>query len=243
MTTVVKLGGSVITAKKDRETLDDRSLSRAAGAIAEADEEVAVVHGAGSFGHPHAAEYGVTETTGTHDYEAVTAIHGAVTTLTRFVVSRLHAADAPAVPVHPLSAGYRNEGGETRLPTGAVETLLSEGFLPVTHGDGVAHVGEGTTVVSGDELVVALARAVNADRVGLCSAVPGVLDDDGNVIDRIDSFDSVASVFGENPGADVTGGMAGKVQRSLGLDAPAFVFGLDELKAFLDGRDAGTRIE
>lgn len=242
MTTVVKLGGSVITEKEDRETLDDRSLSRAAAAIAAAEEEVVVVHGAGSFGHPHAAEHGVTETTGTHDHEAVAAIHGAVTTLTQFVVSRLHAENAPAVPVHPLSAGYRDEQG-THLPTGAVETLLAEGFLPVTHGDGISHAGAGMTVVSGDELIVTLARALDADRVGLCSAVPGVLANDGEVIDRIESFESVSSVFGENPGADVTGGMAGKVQRLLELDAPAFVFGIEELETFLDGRDAGTRIE
>lgn len=243
MTTVLKLGGSVLTAKDDRETLDDRALGRAAEAVAASDEELVLIHGAGSFGHPHAAEYDVTETAGTHDTAAVTAIHGAVTTLTQFVLARLHERDAPAVPVHPLSAGHRDADGETHLPTGAVETLLAEGFLPVTHGDGIAHAGEGMTVVSGDELVVRLADAVDADRVGVCATVPGVLDADGEVIPSVESFDDVSDALGASDATDVTGGMAGKVRRLLALDAPAFVFGLAELDAFLSGEAVGTRVE
>lgn len=241
--TVVKLGGSVLTDKTRRETLDDDALTRAADAVAAADDELVIVHGAGSFGHPHADDHGVTTTTGTHDHRAVTEIHGGVVTLNQFVRSRLHARDVPAVPVHPLSVAARDTAGETRFPADAVGTLLAEGFVPVTHGDGIAHASEGVTVLSGDEIVVLLAEALDADRVGLCSTVPGVLDENDEVIDRITSFDAVADALGASEGTDVTGGMAGKVQTLLGLDAPAFVFGLDELSAFLDGSDAGTRID
>ena len=243
MTTVLKLGGSVITEKDRRETLDGAALDRAADAVAGADEELVVVHGGGSFGHPHAAAHNVTRTAGTSDHEAVTEIHGGVVTLNQFVLSRLHARDVPAVPVQPLSVAHRTDDGETRFPAGAVETLLAEGFCPVTHGDGVAHADSGVTVLSGDEIVVLLARALDADRVGVCSTVPGVLDADGAVIDRIESFDAVADAFTTSDDTDVTGGMAGKVQTLLELQSSAAIFGLDELAAFLDGEAAGTRIE
>lgn len=249
-TVVVKLGGSLITEKDRPETLDGASLTAATDAIAAAlaDGDVdglVIVHGGGSFGHHHASEHDVSTTAGTHDAGAVMDVHGAMTTLNRFVLSRLHERDVPAVPVHPLSLSARPDGpnGRLDLPTGSTATLLSEGFVPVLHGDGVATADEGVTVVSGDELVVELATKLGADRIGVCSTVSGVLDGEGSVIPRVGSIDDVADVLGESDATDVSGGMAGKVEALLGLDAPAHVFGLDGLRSFLAGEEPGTRIE
>jgi isopentenyl phosphate kinase len=163
--------------------------------------------------------------------------------LNRRVVDALLARDVPAVPVHPLSLCARDGHGALSLPHASVETLLREGFVPVLHGDLVAHAGMGTTVVSGDELVTALASSIGADRVGMCSTVPGVLGSDGRVVPHIEAFDDVADALGGSESTDVTGGMAAKVRALLDLGAPAFVFGPAELDAFLAGADAGTRIE
>jgi isopentenyl phosphate kinase len=128
------------------------------------------------------------------------------------------------------------------LPTAQVRTLLSEGFVPVLHGDLVAHAGEGATVLSGDELVVELAPAVGADRVGVCSTVPGVLDEVGEVVERIEAFEDVAAALGGSDATDVSGGMAAKVHALLELDARAQVFGPDALADFLAGESPGTTI-
>ncbi|WP_247728850.1 isopentenyl phosphate kinase [Halovivax limisalsi] len=248
MTVVLKLGGSVITEKDRPETLDGAALDRAADAIAEARSagdvtDLVLVHGGGSFGHHHASEHGVSTTSGSHDVDAVHAIHGAMTTLDRFVLDRLVERDVPAVPIHPLSTASRRADGTLTFPTGQVETLVGEGFVPVLHGDLVAHETEGVTVLSGDELVVELARALAAERVGLCSAVPGVLDEDGTVVERIDSYDAVASALGESDATDVSGGMAGKVRSLLELESSASIVGLSDLRAFLAGERPGTTIE
>ena len=244
MTVVLKLGGSVITQKDEPETVDQTALSAAASAIAESavGDDIVVVHGGGSFGHHHAAEYGVSTTEGTHDADGVQAIHGAMCRLNAAVVDALTEAGVPAVPVHPFSAATRDADGNLSLPTAQVTTLLAEGFVPVLHGDLIAHGGAGATVLSGDELVVELASAVDADRVGVCSTVPGVLDEDGAVIDRIEAFEAVASALGESDVTDVSGGMAGKVRALLALSAPALVFGPDALPAFLAGDCPGTTI-
>ncbi|MXR42274.1 acetylglutamate kinase [Halobaculum sp. WSA2] len=243
MVTVLKLGGSVVTEKDRPETLDDDTLASLSAAIAAADvEDLVVVHGGGSFGHHHAAERGVSSTEGIRDVDGVMAVHGAMTTLNRFVLSRLHAEDVPALPVHPFSAAARDAEGELSLMTDQVATMLDEGFVPVLHGDGVVHAGEGVTVLSGDEIVAALGDALDADRVGLCSTVPGVLDGDDEVIPRIDAFDEVADVLGVSDATDVTGGMAAKVRELLALGSPAYVFGPDDVDAFLAGEEPGTRI-
>jgi isopentenyl phosphate kinase len=244
MTTVLKLGGSVITDKSEPERVDDRALATVADAIAAAAVGgLVVVHGGGSFGHHHAARHGVSTTDGTHDPRAVDDIHGAMNRLNRAVLDALLARDVPAIPVHPLSLCRRDDGGTLALPAEPVATLLDEEFVPVLHGDLVAHAGAGATVVSGDELVTALASGLDADRVGMCSTVPGVLDDEGDVITRIESFEAVADALGASDATDVTGGMAAKVRALLDLGAPAFVFGPADVAAFLAGDDAGTRID
>jgi isopentenyl phosphate kinase len=239
---VLKLGGSVVTDKSSPETVAADALDRAAEAIATYGRSLAVVHGGGSFGHPHAERHGVTTTAGTTDARAVGDINGAMTDLNAAVVGALVERGVPAVPVHPLSLASRDTAARLSLPVEVPRRMLGEGFVPVLHGDVVVHEGRGATVVSGDELVVALARGLGADRVGLCSDVPGVLDTDGEVVDRIGAFEEVADALGGSADTDVTGGMAAKVRELLELGAPADVFDLDGLAAFLDGGAPGTRI-
>lgn len=246
-TVVLKLGGSVITEKDDPETLDGPALDAAADAVADAlagdVSNLVVVHGAGSFGHHHASRHGVTKTEGSHEAAAAVEINRSMKTLDEFVLARLHDRDVPAVPVHPFSAASRDRHGTLTLPTGQVRTMLGEGFVPVLHGDVVAHEGAGVTILSGDEVVVEVAEGVDADRVGFCSTVPGVLDDADEVIPEIRSYDEVARYLGDSDATDVTGGMAGKVRELLELGAPASIFGPGALGEFLSGGTPGTRID
>jgi isopentenyl phosphate kinase len=244
VTTVVKLGGSVVTDKSEPETIDSEALAGAADAIADADvADLILVHGGGSFGHHHAAAHGVTDSEGTHDAAGVLAIHDAMRELNDAVVDALQDRDVAALPVHPLSAGHRDADGVTTFPSAQVETMLAEGFVPVLHGDVIAQSEEGATVLSGDEIVTLLARQLSADRVGLCSTVPGVLDTDDTVVERIDSFESVADALGASDATDVTGGMAGKVRALLELDTPASIFGPADLSSFLAGEQPGTLVQ
>lgn len=262
MTTILKLGGSVVTEKDHPETLDDPALDRVVATIADhldarhrpdsvdsgdnesgTVDELVVVHGGGSFGHHHAAEHGVSTTDGTDDAAAIAAIHDAMVSLNGAVVDSMQSHAIRALPVSPLSLASRDEGGELSLPPAPVERMLGEGFVPVLHGDVITHEGKGGTILSGDEIVRSLATSLSADRVGLCSTVPGVLDDDGTVVSEIDSYEAVAAVLGESETTDVTGGMAGKVRAMLELGPPAAIFDPDALGAFLRGERVGTVID
>ncbi|WP_368409304.1 isopentenyl phosphate kinase [Halomarina litorea] len=246
--TVLKLGGSIVTDKDSPETLAKHAIAHAAMAIAgyveaEADNDLVLVHGGGSFGHFHASEHDVTPTEGSRDGAAVLAIHEAMQELNEAVVGALADEKVPALPVHPLSAARRSAEGDLSLPLETTATMVEEGFVPVLHGDVVVHEGAGATILSGDELVVELARGLDADRVGLCSAVPGVLDEAGSVVRRIQAFEDVESVLGASESTDVTGGMAAKVQELLDLEMPASIFAVDDLGPFLAGDAVGTRID
>lgn len=256
MLTVLKLGGSVVTKKDVPETVDTGSLDRASEQIRtflEGDLDSApddgsndpgqlvVVHGGGSFGHHHAAKHGVSSTEGSSDASALTEIHRAMGELNAAVVEALHERHVAALPVRPLSVAFRDETG-LQFDTAAVSAMLDAGFVPVTHGDVIVDSEQGGTILSGDDIVVSLARSLGADRVGLCSTVPGVLDGDDEIIDRIDSYAEVEGVLGESNATDVTGGMGHKVRELLDLDAPASVFDVEALGRFLGSGQAGTVI-
>jgi isopentenyl phosphate kinase len=242
VTVVVKLGGSVVTEKDAHETVDEAALRTTADALAGATDPLVVVHGGGSFGHPNAAEYGVTTTAGTSDPAAVDAIHGAMVRLNGHVAAALRDAGLAAVPIHPFSVASRDAEGNLELPGTGLRRTLAEDFIPVLHGDLVVQEGEGATVLSGDELVPAVATAFGADRVGVCSTVPGVFGDDGTVLKAIESETAIPDAVGGSDATDVTGGMAGKLRQLLALDVPAQVFGPDALGAFLEGKGPGTRV-
>ncbi len=243
MTAVLKLGGSVITEKDEPETVDTAALSAAAslspnrqsGRISSS----FTAAGASATTTPpitvSARPRGPTTWTA---YRPSTARCVGSTPLS----SMNSLAGSSGCPDPPVLGGHTRRDSDLSLPTAQVTTLLDEGFVPVLHGDLVAHAGAGATVLSGDELVVELAPAVDADRVGVCSTVPGVLDEDGTVIDRIETFEAVASALGGSDATDVSGGMAGKVRALLALSAPAVVFGPDALPAFLAGESPGTTI-
>lgn len=243
MLTVLKLGGSVITEKDTPETVAADALDRAATAIAESrspGDDIVIVHGGGSFGHHHASNHGVSSTDGSHDGAGLLEIHRAMGRLTDAVLDSLAGHEVEGLPVRPLSAAYRKGDGSVDFAVGSIRTMLAEGFVPVINGDVIAHAGEGGTIISGDTIVVSLARALEADRVGLCSTVPGVLDDEGAVIPEIDEYETVQSVLGGSDATDVTGGMAAKVRRLLELESPASIFDLESLPAFLETGTAGT---
>lgn len=254
MRTILKLGGSVITDKQNPETVDQDRLDAVVETVSDwltPASDLVVVHGGGSFGHQAANKYELSREMGTRDVAALVAVHRAMTRLNDYVIDACHELDVGAVPVRPFSLCTRqSRPGESTVrgeisitcPTEPVETMLEEELVPVLHGDIVVHEGVGGSILSGDELVVALGAALDADRIGVCSTVPGVLDADGNVIPEITSYDAVRAVLEGSEVTDVTGGMAGKVDTLLAFDGPAALFGPAELETFLETGTAGTAI-
>lgn len=243
MVTVLKLGGSVITEKEHPEILATERVDQIADRLQSSmTDRLILILGGGSFGHPAADRHGLSVELGTHDARAIADVHGAMLRLVDHVIERLVEREIPAVAFHPMSMGVR-DGDTLTLSHDGVQAAFEEGFIPTLHGDGIVTVDDGVTILSGDTLVADLAHQFDADRVGLCSRVPGVLDEEGKVIDRIEHFSSVSSVVGESDATDVTGGMAGKVETLLDLGIPASVFDLDSLGDFLEGAQPGTTID
>ena len=243
MTVVLKLGGSLITEKDEQGVIDHDGLRVVAEQIGSAAvEDLIVIHGGGSFGHPIAAEYGLTRTSGSRDPTAVREIGRAMAQLSDAVVTALDVAGCRPFAVSPRGSVVKEDTGDISIAPNVLDVLLEEGFVPVLHGDIAVHRGAGCSIVGGDELAVAVSEALAADRIGLCANVPGVLDADGTIIPRVQEFDHVADLLEAPKGTDVTGGIGWKIEALLATEIPSAIFGRDALDRFLAGDLPGTRV-
>ena len=227
---VLKLGGRLLTDKKEEATIS-QNFSQIIEKVAENPDGV-IIHGAGSYGHPPAKKHGLAS----GSRKGVLETHRAIKKLNEKIVDELRDRGIKPMPVHPLSMSYRDS--ETRIMLEHLEKMVQEGFTPVLHGDGIVTEGKGFTVLSGDEILAKIEEKFQTRRAGFCTSVPGVLDQHGEIIEEIDSMENFQDQG--TRGVDVSGGMKGKLQEIFDHRIDAEIFGEKDLEKFLEGEKVGT---
>jgi isopentenyl phosphate kinase len=244
---VLKLGGSVVTDKAGDCAIRTDRIAEIAGEIARRPGiQIALIHGAGSCGHPQARRNRLEKGVPPGNPAGITETHAAVAGLNAAVVDALRQAGREAVGIHPLGHCVAVDGRLKDPDWRAAGLLLTLGITPVLHGDVVVDTVRGASIVSGDQLVASLARALAPVRVGLATDVPGVRGGDGAVMGNI-RRGQARGVLGGSRNTDVTGGMEGKIDELLALaDAgiSSSIFHASRIGDFLDGRPhGGTTVE
>ncbi len=180
---VVKLGGSAVTDKQSFERLDQRRLDATAAQLAARDGgRVALVHGAGSFGHFHARQHAVSKGVGHQSFTwlGFALTRGSVTRLNSLVVRALLAEGVPAVGIPAMPLCRTRAGALTRAGRHAIvdaaRRALGCGMMPVFHGDATYDDGRGSAILSGDTLVEELCVALAPRCALFLTDVPGVYD-------------------------------------------------------------------
>ncbi len=247
---ILKIGGSVITDKGSissaRKDEIDRISREIASFKAEADLNLILVHGAGSFGHPQALKYVNQE----FDAQGVYFIHRSVKILNSMVLDSLSGFGVRALPVHPLSSCLLEDGKIVDFQIGQIKLMLDKGIVPVIHGDMAMDRTRGASVLSGDRIVPYLAVVMNTSKIGAGSDIDGVLDDTGAVIKKITpcSFIDIKKHIQGSKSVDVTGGMFGKVSEFVELSKKGIrsrIFNASRkgmVSKFLYSEDVGTLI-
>lgn len=225
----VKLGGSFITDKKAADSLKVQRVTSAARMIRKAldeapaaGEDLSVVlgHGAGSYGHILAKEYGavsgVHPTTG---WEGFHKIRDSMADMNLRFVRGCNKGGLFPVTVQPSAVALAKKGLVARLDVKNITEFLRLGQIPLLHGDIVPDSEQGFTIASTEALLAALVEYVHFDRVVMVSDTDGVLDEKGATIERIDrrNIEAVAACLGGSGSPDVTGGMRGKVEWTFSL--------------------------
>ncbi|WP_214044614.1 isopentenyl phosphate kinase [Methanomethylovorans sp.] len=247
--TILKIGGSVITDKRAEDgVVRVNEIHRIAQEISGFQKKLIIVHGAGSFGHPQAKKFSLSE-----QFNVAGSIitHLSVKDLCNIVVGILNEHNISAVGVHPMCCMLADNGRIKTMFLDHIYCMLERDIIPVLHGDVVMDNSLGTSVISGDQIVPYLAKQMKAGILGIGSATEGVLDNKGSTIPVITpkNFRNVKQHIGGSENTDVTGGMLGKVQEMLELSDNGYItsriFNASKpgnIERFLKGEKIGTAI-
>lgn len=227
---IIKIGGSALTVKDaDKPTLDEENLERIAGELSAYNDDMIIVHGAGSYGHIYAKKYGIGDVISNvndHLYklEGVCRTQASVQLLNYMVCEKLQEKGIPAIGMKPSAYMTTNNKRIDMCDTGLIRKYLDNGFVPVLYGDAVLDNNDYMkyAIISGDQIITYLAEDLNADRVILSSDVDGIYTDnpktnpDAELLEVVTRDTDLKTTENENQ-ADVTGGMYGKIRELLDL--------------------------
>ncbi|KON33755.1 MAG: hypothetical protein AC479_03230 [miscellaneous Crenarchaeota group-6 archaeon AD8-1] len=219
--TILKIGGSVITDKSGELSARTEIINRIANEIKKANiNQLIIVHGGGSFGHPIAKKYGIKEGL-KQEYQKVgfAETHHVMTVLNGLFMDALIWHNFPSVSVAPSSCIVTENGRINFFDQTIIGSLLKMGITPVLYGDAILDSTLGFTVISGDQIVSYLARNFGANKIVIGVDVDGLCDSDPKKTKNSKLYkhltlkeleDKKHSIAASNS-LDVTGGMLGKI--------------------------------
>lgn len=226
-TTVLKIGGSVITAKQEnRFEIKKEALHRIAAEILAArqilPQRLILVHGAGPFGHTMVSRYGIANGLDVPaGIEGFVRTHNSMQDLNYVVMDVMRSAGLLGFPIQPSAVIEQEKRRILRFDTATIRGLLAldPGIVPILYGDMVLDRAQQGSVVSGDAIVSWLAADLGASRVLLGTDVDGIFtgdpkrDPQAQRVERIDrgNFESVRLAVRGATTVDVTGGMEKKL--------------------------------
>lgn len=246
MVRVLKIGGSILTDKSGERGAIQEEIERVAREVATRPQDLVLVHGAGSFGHIPARQYCLPQR---FSPEGLRVTHESVVRLNHLLLEALAGAGVDSLPVHPLSCLTLSGGRIESFAIEPITKMLECGIMPLLHGDVAMDLTGGAGIVSGDQLVSYLARALQAEVVAVGCNVDGVLLS-GRPLAEVQRSDlpRIEGAVGGSAGIDVTGGMRGKLDELLELaDAGigAMIFNASRegnIVRVLQGEAIGTKI-
>lgn len=223
--TILKIGGSVITDKSEELKAKTDVMDRLATEVQKTNEgNLVIVHGGGSFGHPKAQQYKIKEGYREDSQKIGFAeTHHVMTVLNGLLMDALIWHSVPALSVTPSSVIMTKNGRIQSFNEPPLRRMLEMGFLPVMYGDAVLDAEIGFTILSGDQLVAALATGLSAERIVIGVDVDGIFEADPKVEKNarmlehltISELRKLQNNFGKSTACDVTGGMFGKMAELL----------------------------
>lgn len=258
---ILKIGGSAITDKTGELAAKTEIINRLAEEIKRADlDNLIIVHGGGSFGHPTAAKYGIKDG---YKEDATQKLgfaetHHVMTVLNGLVMDALIWHEIPAISIAPSSCVLTENGKVKFFDETVLKAIQKMAFTPVMYGDAVLDEKLGFTILSGDQLVTYLAIKYNAQKIVIGADTDGLFDCDPKTNPNAKPYKHLTLAelkeiqprLGKAQGTDVTGGMAGKIAELIpAVEAGVHVTitgatkGLSIYRALTDQSILGTEIE
>jgi isopentenyl phosphate kinase len=194
-------------------------MDRLAKEIKKSEQEVILIHGAGSFGHIYAKKYNLNE-----GYQNSEQIQGFSLTqlntqyLNTLVLKSLQKNGIPAISISPHTILKLNDHKIHKINYEIFEDYLKNNFTPVSYGNVVLDNKKGFSICSGDLIIKLLSKYFKPEKIiflidedGIYTSNPKI-DKNAKFINNITPFElkKLSTTLDDHP--DVTKGMKGKIE-------------------------------
>jgi isopentenyl phosphate kinase len=223
--TVLKLGGSLLTDKSKpyeaRETLM-RSIAQEIKICVDEGliEDLVLVHGVGSFGHPPVLEYKLHKGyTGPEQFIPLSKTQRIVNEFRHLITKVFQEEGLPVNLLHPSSMVVAEKMKITKSFFEPLKGWMSLGMIPLLGGDLLYDKAMGFSVGSGDLLAVELANQLGAKRLIYAMDVDGFYSDNPKINKEASLMETISlpqlvtilKDMEQKGAADASGAMKGKL--------------------------------
>jgi isopentenyl phosphate kinase len=224
---LVKLGGSVITEKRELRNFRDDVTRRLLGEIKESGSQVVLVHGAGSFGHILASKYGLKDGFSNDDQiKGISEVQYDVRELNMRILRLASDLGLNPVSIPPAATVVCRSKKISQLNTEPFSSSVKLGMTPITFGDVVFDSEIGFCICSGDDLMFHLSKAFKPEKAIFVTDTDGIFEAnpkkhegakvlkqvDQGVLERLKIHRKQCESCRGDEGDDATGGILRKVE-------------------------------
>jgi isopentenyl phosphate kinase len=222
----LKLGGSLITDKNKTDSPNLHKIEEIAVEIASALRDVPELqlvlgHGSGSFGHHAAREFNTRAgVSSPKEWMGFAHVWDRAHALNTIIEQALVKASIPALTFSPSSCIITRNHAVQSWNTTPLQMALKNHLVPLIHGDVVFDEQLGGTILSTEELFIALSKHLVPDQILLAGIEPGVWQnypEKDTIISKITPATFAVNKPGDmrSSSPDVTGGMGSKIASML----------------------------
>ena len=222
---LLKLGGSLLTDKNTPFSIREEVVKNAIQQIINANKRLILIHGGGSFGHPIAKKYNISQGINIsikNQIFGLTETHKAMVQFNSQIIEKFLEKEYPALSIQPSSIFIKRLNEISFESIEPIETSLDLGILPVLYGDIILENEGNFSIISGDRIILELCKKLKNYSI---SKVIFVIEKDGIFVEDIENDKKIINLASEislkeldkikladlGNKIDVTGSIRGKI--------------------------------
>ena len=161
---LLKLGGGLLTDKNKPLSIREDVVRSAVKQIIDANEKIILIHGGGSFGHPLAKKYSISngiDKTIPNQILGVAETHHAMVKFNSYLIEQFLENNYPVLSFQTSSIFTKDSGVISAKSLDVIETTLDLGIMPILYGDIILDKQGSFSIISGDQIILALNQSLN----------------------------------------------------------------------------------
>ncbi|MFX1363609.1 MAG: type 2 isopentenyl-diphosphate Delta-isomerase [Promethearchaeota archaeon] len=220
---LLKLGGSLLTDKNKPFSLREEILEKCLNQIIDSKKSIILIHGGGSFGHPLAKKYKISQGLNKSIENQIIGLsktHDAMNQLNSVIIKKFLEKEYPAISIQPSSIFMQGFNEINIKSIEPIEKLLDLGVIPVLYGDILLSQDYSFSILSGDYIILKLCENIqnfNISKVIFAIEEDGIfINENGNkklALKLTLSDLSTIKLAKLGQKIDVTGGIRGKLKQ------------------------------